>query len=231
MTRAALRIALFGAFGITYLWMAHQAATAEHINALVIITGFVPLSVMLATWCWHSRARWPVLIVLATLFAALLSFTPQLLDKIVWVYFVQDLSCNLFAACIFGLSLRPGSEALCTRLARLARSHMTPTVERYTRRITYAWTAFFAGSVLLSAALFLSGHVAAWSWFANVLNLPLVGAMFVLEYLLRLCVIPKAERSGIAETIRSVAAYGSHRGDHGNPQQDALKTALSPQEP
>ena len=211
MARTALRIALFSAFGIAYLWMAHEAATATRPNSLVVITGFMPLALMLAVWSWQTRARWPVLAVVVSIFALLYVFTPQLIDKIIWVYFLQDLSCNLFAACIFGVSLRPGSEALCTKLARMARSHMTPRVDRYTRQITWAWAIFFGGCALLSAVLFLSGHVAAWSWFANVLNLPLIGAMFVLEYIVRLCVIPKAERSGIAETIRSVAAYGDHR--------------------
>lgn len=207
MARTALRIALFSAFGIAYLWMAHEAATAPHPNTLVVISGFVPLAAMLVTYTWNSRARWPTLTAVLGVFVLLHAFTQTLIDKIVWVYFLQDLSCNLFAASIFAVSLRPGAEALCTRLARLARSKMTPRVERYTRSVTYAWAGFFAGCVLLSAALFLSGHVTAWSWFANVLNLPLVGAMFVIEYLVRLCVVPKAERSGIAETIRSVAAF------------------------
>ncbi|MDB5800001.1 MAG: transrane protein [Rhodocyclales bacterium] len=211
MTRTALRIALIGAFGITYLWMAHQAATVSSPNALVVVTGFMPLAFMLLTWTWNSRARWPALAGVAGLFLLLHLFTQDLIDKIVWVYFIQDLSCNLFACSIFAMSLRPSSEALCTRLARMARSRMTPLVERYTRWITYAWALFFAGCVVLSAGLFLSGHVTAWSWFANVLNLPLIGAMFVIEYLTRLWVIPKAERSGIVETIRSVAAYGQHQ--------------------
>lgn len=211
MARTLLRIALFGALSITYLWMAHESATATHPTSLVVITGFLPLSAMLALWSWRTRARWPVLLGIAAGLALLHVFTAELLDKVVWVYFIQDFSCNLFVGSVFAVSLRSGSEALCTRLARMARSTMTPTVERYTRHITWAWAIFFGGCALLSAALFLSGHVAAWSWFANVLNLPLVGAMFVVEYLVRLCVIPKAERSGIAETIRSVAAYGDHR--------------------
>ncbi|MEC5384183.1 hypothetical protein VVD49_00540 [Uliginosibacterium sp. H3] len=208
MARTALRIALFGAFGIVYLWMAHEAATAAQPTSLVVITGFLPLSMMLAVWGWQTRARWLVLLALASVFALLYVFTPQLIHKIVWVYFLQDLSCNLFAACIFGSTLLPGKEALCTRLARMARSFMTPRVERYTRQITWAWTIFFGFCVVLSAALFLSGHIEAWSWFANVLNLPLIGAMFVVEFFTRMLVIPKAERSGISETIRSVAAYG-----------------------
>jgi uncharacterized membrane protein len=221
MARTSLRIALLGLFGITYLWMAHEAATAAHPNSLVVITGFLPLAAMLVTYSWHSRARWPVLLATLAGFVALHVYTPELINRIVWVYFLQDLTCNLFAASVFALSLRSSSEALCTRLARLAHSNMTPRVQRYTRQITYAWAIFFAGCVLLSAVLFLSGHIAAWSWFANIMNLPLVGAMFVVEYLVRLCVIPKAERSGIVETIRSVAAYGQQG------QLQAMRVELS----
>lgn len=208
MARTILRIALFGAFGALYLWMAHQAATSNSPSSLVVLVGFVPFAAMLSTWCWATRARLPVLAAVAGAFALAHLYTPQLIGHIVWIYFLQDLSCNLFAASVFAVSLRPSSEALCTRLARLAHPQMPPNIARYTRQITYAWAIFFGACVLLSAVLFLSGHVAAWSWFANVLTLPLVGVMFAVEYLVRICVIPKTDRAGIMENIRSVAAYG-----------------------
>jgi uncharacterized membrane protein len=210
MARSALRMAFFGAFGILYLWMAHQSATAQHPNWLVVLTGCVPLSFMLITWSWHTRARWLTIAAIVGVFALLLMNVEALLHRIVWVYFLQEFSCNLFACSMFALSLRPSSEALCTRLARMARSKMPQSVATYTRDITYAWAIFFGGCATLSAVLFLSGHLAAWSWFANVLNLPLVAAMFVVEYVVRICVIPKDDRAGIVETIRSVAAYGQH---------------------
>lgn len=216
MPRSALRIALIGAFGLTYLWMAHEAATAVHPNALVVVTGFMPLASMLLAWAWQTRARWFVLAALAAVFALLHTFAAPLISRIVWVYFLQDASCNLFAAGVFASSLRPSAEPLCTRLARMARGNMTPLVAAYTRCITFAWVLFFATCTLVSATLFLSGHLAAWSWFANVLNLPLVGAMFVAEYLVRLWVVPESERSGVMETIRSVAAYWQHE----NAQKD-----------
>ena len=226
MGRTLLRIALLSAFAITYLWMAHQAATAESPNSLVVLVGFMPFAVMLSTWCWSTRARWPVLVAVISAFALAHAFTPQLIGHIVWVYFLQDLSCNLFAASIFGLSLRPSSEALCLRLARLVHSTMPPSVERYTRQITYAWAIFFGACALLSAMLFLSGHVAAWSWFANVLNLPLVGAMFVVEYLVRMYVVPKKDRAGLIDSIRSMTAYGG-----ADKQAGDLKPDLSGNKP
>lgn len=211
MKLAVIRPVLMCALLVGYLWMAHQSATASNPSALVIFTGFIPLSLMLGTWSWRTHARYPVLAGLACLFATLHVFTPQLMTKIVWVYFIQDLSCNVLASAIFALSLRPSSEALITRLARMVRSHMTPAVDRYTRGLTYAWAIFFAACALLSVVLFLSGHIAAWSWFANVINLPLVGVMFVVDHFMRFFFIPKADRSGVIETIRSLVAYGERR--------------------
>lgn len=81
----------------------------------------------------------------------------------------------------FGRSLRSGSEALITRLARQVRGTLSPERERYTRRLTIAWCAFFAAQVTLSAALLAFAPLDTWSFFVNVLNAPLVAVMFLAD--------------------------------------------------
>ena len=63
---------------------------------------------------------------------------------------------------------------------------------------------FFVGMVTVSALLFAFAPMTAWSLFANLLTLPLVGAMFVAEGAVRRLKLPPEERLGILATI---AAY------------------------
>ena len=86
----------------------------------------------------------------------------------------------------FGRSLRSGREALITRLARKVRGTLSPERERYTRRLTIAWCVFFAAQITLSAALLALAPLDTWSFFVNVLNAPLVAAMFLADLACRL---------------------------------------------
>jgi uncharacterized membrane protein len=51
----------------------------------------------------------------------------------------------------------------------------------HTRRVTLAWCCFFAAQLIGSLVLYLFAPLAVWSFFINVLNLPLIVLMFVLE--------------------------------------------------
>jgi uncharacterized membrane protein len=90
---------------------------------------------------------------------------------------------SLLAA--FGLTLRAGREPLITAMAR--RMHgLTPELAAYTRKVTIAWTLFFATQLSLSIALFCFAPLIVWSFFVNILDLPLVALMFAVEYAVRL---------------------------------------------
>lgn len=85
----------------------------------------------------------------------------------------------------FGRSLRRGYEPVITRLARTVRGALSPELERYTHRLTAAWCMFFAAQVALSAILLAAAPLETWSFFVNVLNAPLVVAMFVADFAYR----------------------------------------------
>jgi uncharacterized membrane protein len=108
----------------------------------------------------------------------------------------------------FGTSLRPGRDALVTRFARVSESSLSAEGIAYTRRVTLAWTLFFAAVAATSVALFFFAPLELWSAFANLLTLPLVGAMFVAEYAVRTRACPELARGGLARSVlRSVRAY------------------------
>lgn len=82
-----------------------------------------------------------------------------------------------------------------------------PEVLRYTRRVTAAWTLLFVALFAASCALFFGGFVAAWSLLANIVSPLLLGAMFVVEYAVRLRVLPHWERVGILGGIRAFSRH------------------------
>lgn len=125
-----------------------------------------------------------------------------------WFYFVEHIAMFLALAGWFGASLRPGREALVTRFARLVEGPLTPAGLAYTRVVTLAWAVFSAAVAAASALLYFLAPLALWSVFANLLTLPLVGVMFVAEFLVRIRVCPELSHGGLLRGVtRSVRAY------------------------
>jgi uncharacterized membrane protein len=90
---------------------------------------------------------------------------------------------NLVLCVVFGLTLRPGQDALITRFARLEHATALPaSVERYTRRLTVLWTAFFAAMATTTVVLEIVASRTVYSLFANVINWLLLFAFLVGEY-------------------------------------------------
>jgi uncharacterized membrane protein len=124
-----------------------------------------------------------------------------------WFYFLQHVAMFLALAAWFAASLRPGRDALVTRFARLGGA-LGPAGIAYTRRVTLAWALFGAAMAATSALLFFAAPLPVWSLFANLLTLPLVGAMFVAEYLVRMRVYPEHGHGDLASgVLRSVRAF------------------------
>ncbi|HEX7559297.1 MAG TPA: hypothetical protein VF386_08855, partial [Usitatibacter sp.] len=106
-----------------------------------------------------------------------------------------------------GRTLFGGREALCTRFARLLHGTLPVEVERYSRRVTAAWTIFFATLFALSCTLYFGGFLAAWSVLANILSPILTVAMFMVEYAIRHRVLPQWERVGLLGGIRAFSRH------------------------
>lgn len=101
----------------------------------------------------------------------------------------------------FGLSLRSGGEPAVTRFARRMRRTMPDKVVRYTRYVTIAWCVFFATQIGTSATLLAFAPRETWSSFVNLWNLPLVGAMFLIEFGCRLLLFRRETRTGLFATL------------------------------
>jgi uncharacterized membrane protein len=99
--------------------------------------------------------------------------------------FVPPLAINLVLLWFFGRTLVPGREPLVTAIARFVRGRLDPEVAAYTRRVTWAWCAFFAANAAVGAVLAALAPLAVWSLYTNVLATPLFVLMFAGEYAYR----------------------------------------------
>ena len=161
---------------------------------------------------------WLVPLIAAALGYAVLSYwltTPHglaalgtLAPYVPWFYFVQHFAMFVALAAWFGASLRPGRQALVTRFALAVEEKLSPAGLAYTRRATLAWAVFSAIVALASALLYFLAPLELWSLFANLLTLPLVGAMFLGEVWVRARACPELAKGGVVRgVLRSVRAY------------------------
>jgi uncharacterized membrane protein len=126
------------------------------------------------------------------LFGALLSAGVVLwwLGKAVDFMYLPPVLVNIALMALFGKTLLSGATPLVSRVASLWRGTLDPVVSRYTRRVTIAWTVFFALMALESIGLALFTPVHVWSLFTNFLNYVFVLLLLIIEYQLRFHCLP-----------------------------------------
>ena len=126
-------------------------------------------------------------------------------------YPVPYLTVYTFLLWLFGHTLRPGRQPLITRLAAYVHGELPAEIARYTRRVTWAWCVFFAGMALTSILLFVFEPLPIWSVFNNLLNLPLVMAMYLGEYAWRLWRYPNFSHASIVTVFRAFRNFDFNR--------------------
>ena len=126
------------------------------------------------------------------------------------VVYLENLAFNLFLTLVFALTLRPGSEALVTRLARAVRKgNMPEGIVPYTRAVTAAWASYFVIVAAISTVFYFTQSRELWSLFVNVLVWPLTAAMFAVEYWVRLRVLRDIEHVSLLATMRAFVRRAS----------------------
>jgi uncharacterized membrane protein len=194
---------LAGSLSIVYTVFAHYASATPGIGPWAILLAGAPLAIVGFSFA-RGNGRGVLLWLLAVAAIAGLAWAwPRLQNPVSWLYFVQHVSINAVLGLIFGRSLIRQRQPLCTVFARVIHEQMTPALLRYTRQVTLAWTLFFLASAVLSVLLFFFAPIETWSVFANVLSLPLVVAMFVVENQVRKHVLPIQDQVGILATVRA----------------------------
>ena len=175
---------------IGYALLVHYTNESPRHASLGAVVSIVPLALIAAVFAWHSPHRALMLGLLAVLCVGLWAGWGMLERHFGLVNWLQHVGWQLVLFAMFGRTLLAGRQPLCTRFANAIHAPLTARQEIYTRQVTVAWTMFFAVMALVSTLLYFLASLAAWSVFANMLTLPLVALMFIVEYGVRKRVLP-----------------------------------------
>jgi uncharacterized membrane protein len=163
----------------------HLLLTSQQWPATTLVTGLLPFAV-LPLGLFKTGHRGLGLLSVALSVALLWLFWNTLLTRQDWIYLMQNAGMQTMMAWIFGRTLIPPQEPLISQIARrIHGTDYTPAIATYTRQATLAWVFFFVAMALISVILFAVTRLSTWSFFVNVLYLPLLALMFVLEYAAR----------------------------------------------
>lgn len=213
------RFSLASVLGIgllmAYLAAVYYAAVHAPQSPWTVAIGHGPLLLALLLLVRKAFGVAAAAMATALLCALFYRFHEQLQAHVAMTYYLQYMGLMACGALFFGLSLIPPRVALCTRFASYAHEVMTPELQRYTHRVTVAWTLFFVGMGLISSALFFSPlPLSVWSAFNTLFTLPLVGLMFAAEYAVRRRVLPHEAGHGITGAYRAYLAYRADPARH-----------------
>ena len=111
----------------------------------------------------------------------------------------------LFFWVMFARTLLPGETPLISRIAAMMHGALTPRLERYTRRVTWAWLLFFSALLVEIVLLSMYAGKEQWSLFTNFVNYLLLGTFFLAEFALRSVFLSPEERLGFTDFFRSLS--------------------------
>jgi uncharacterized membrane protein len=180
-----LKATLLALAVVGYPTVVHLLLTSQQWPATTVAVGLLPFAALPLGLLksGHPKLGWLTVLGSAVLIGY---FWSTLLQRQDWIYLMQNVGMQGMLAWIFGRTLTPSREALITQLARrIHGADFTPAIATYTRQATWAWVFFFVAMALTSVLLFFAAPLESWSFFVNVLYLPLLGLMFVLEYAAR----------------------------------------------
>ncbi|UPY37595.1 hypothetical protein [Sediminicoccus sp. KRV36] len=154
----------------------------------------------------HGRGFWLCIWPLATAGAILAALLLGVDARLAVLVTAGVSHAAFFAALGLGLAaaMRGGRTDPITRLAERLDPHWRPEMASYTRAVARAWVSFFLAQCVISALLALTAPRAVWSLFVNVLDLPLVIAMFIGEYIMRRHRFPDHPHIGVMGVVRAL---------------------------
>lgn len=197
---------LAGVLCVAYVVLAHYTSATPAVGSWAVLLAGAPMAVVGLSFARESRGGALIWLLVGAVVVGLAWAWPRLHNPVGWLYFIQHVSVNAVLGMIFGRSLLRRHEPLVTALARLVHEEMTPELLGYTRRVTAAWTAFFLAMAALSILLFAFAAIEVWSVFANLLAMPLVAVMFIVENEVRKRVLPPRDQVGILAAVRAFRA-------------------------
>jgi uncharacterized membrane protein len=203
MTAVPWRQLVWGLLLLAYALLVHYSNIGKAPPMLGALLALAPLLLVLATGLQRLRWRGVALpLMLAGCALLLWRLWAQIERHFDWIYLCQQ--CALYAAlaAAFGRTLLPGQTPLCTRWAALVHGPLAAETLRYTRSVTWLWTAFFALIVIATLLLYWFARRSVWSLFVNFLILPAAALLFAAEFLWRRRSLPNAQHATLREMAR-----------------------------
>lgn len=203
MPRSIRRLSkvLFVLLCVLYPWFAHSAVIASKAPYVRFIASLIPILGLV--FVLMKKAYLPPfwaagLVVVGGLFAY---FGSQAHWDPALSYGIPHAAMNIFLFWFFASTLRTGETPLITRLARRVHGNLTPEITHYTRNVTAAWAGFFVLQIGISLLLYFFTPFAVWLAFITILTFPLLGLMFLLEYIFRKLFHPSHPRVPVRKAI------------------------------
>jgi uncharacterized membrane protein len=203
------KVAGGAALCLAYSLLAHLASVHPEPGVWQVLTALFLVLVLAVSLAWRSAYRWPMLALCVAGVAVLLSTGDWLRLHYQWLFFLEHAGVQSLLCIAFGRTLFQGQTPLVSRFAAVVHGPLSPPLQRYTRGVTWAWTLYFGLVATVSALLFAFAPMAWWSGFANLLGLPLMALMFVGDYLVRRCVLPPEQVTGILQAVRAYRQVGT----------------------
>jgi uncharacterized membrane protein len=208
LSRQKIRFALLASLGALYLWLSYLVSVSNKPSLALVLIGIAPVALGGIIAAWKSNTKFLALGTCCALITALYFFSEFLRDHIAWFYFVQHAGTMAFLGVLFGSTLKTHESALCSRIARLLdKTVLDVAYLKYTWKVTAAWTIYFFASTIISVALFFLASIEIWSLFASVLTPISIGAMFAIEYFIRVRALPGRKHFSISQTIQAYRNY------------------------
>jgi uncharacterized membrane protein len=188
---------------IGYPILLHTFILKEEVEMWKLVFVFAPL-LAVAAWVVFrmvDKMWWPLLAMLLTAAVYYIATGDHGRIGLLAVNGVSHATLNLFLFWLFGRTLLAGREPLISQISRRINGELRAEVADYTRHVTIAWCVFFALQVITSLLLYAFAPLAAWSFFINILNLPLLILMFVGEKTYRTVRFPNHPKTSILKAI------------------------------
>ena len=185
-----------------YAALVHYSNSHSNAKPLGAVLAIAPLLAVGVGMAWRSPYPFAAVTLALVAAALVLSRWKILESNYSLVYLLEDLMLYGLLSLTFARSLAKNRVPLCTYWATLVHGPLPPVVQSYTRTVTAVWAVFFALIGATSIALYAWAPLQAWSAFANFVTLPLIGLMFLSEYVVRRKVLPPSHRTGLLRSVR-----------------------------
>ena len=189
---------------VGYALLVHHVNTSGQSSRLGALLALAPLLLITLTFALKVSSKLLGLGLMLVFLAASWLTLPLIELYTAWIFWLQDIGLMLILLVTFARTLLPGRKALCVHFAELINGGALPIDhQRYAYNVTIAWMIFFAIIILISTLLFFLAPLASWSFFVNFLTLPLVGLMFIAEFMVRRQVLTDLPEGNILDAVRA----------------------------